>query len=87
MTGAAMSQEKFGEVFRDRVTRIEDEAKRIGLNFTSICKEAGISRATPDRWRKESPKTIRLVEAMEKIIERHRAEYEAKKAEEAAEDE
>jgi len=75
-----MSQEKFGAVFRERVTRIEDEAKRIGLNFTSICKEAGISRATPDRWRKESPKTIRLVERMEEIVERHKAEYTAKQA-------
>lgn len=76
-----MSSKSFGEVFRDRVAKIEEDARKVGLNFTSICEIGGISRATPDRWRKgEVPKTIQLVDQMEQIIADRKAEIAAARA-------
>lgn len=63
----------FTDDFRGRVSKIEAEARACGLNWTSICQEAGISRATPDRWKKSTPKTIELVDRMEQIVARHKA--------------
>jgi transposase-like protein len=64
----------FTDEFKKRIEKIESEAKLVGLNFTSICKEAGISRATPDRWKKKTPKTVAIVAQMEAIVERQKAE-------------
>lgn len=64
----------FEDVFRKRIEKIEADARTVGLNFTSICKEAGISRATPDRWKRSTPKTIEIVQRMENIVASHRAE-------------
>jgi hypothetical protein len=67
-------QPTFEDVFRSRVAKIEADARAVGLNFTSICKEAGISRATPDRWKRATPNTISIVTRMEEIVARKRAE-------------
>jgi hypothetical protein len=64
----------FGELFLSRLEELESEAKECGLNITAICKEAGISRASPDRWRKELPKTIHLIEKMESIVAKRQDE-------------
>lgn len=58
----------FTDAFKQRIEKIETRAKAVGLNFTSICKEAGVSRATPDRWKKSTPKTIEIVSRMEEIV-------------------
>ena len=58
----------FEDEFRQRIEKLETDAKSIGLNFTSICREAGVSRATPDRWKKSTPTTIALVAKMEGIV-------------------
>jgi hypothetical protein len=68
------TEQTFTEVFRQRVEKIEADAKEVGLNFTSICKEAGISRATPDRWKRSTPKTVKLIQMIEDIIEARKAE-------------
>lgn len=75
MTDANPTDEKpnFTEDFRATVSAIEEEAKECGLNWTSICKEAGLSRATPDRWKKKTPKTIEVVTKMQQIVARHKA--------------
>jgi len=67
------TQESFEALFKRRLEKIEADAKAIGLNFTSICKEAGFSRATPDRWKRSVPKTVQMVTKMEEIVDRHRA--------------
>jgi len=67
-------QATFEDVFRQRVAKIESDARAVGLNFTSICKEAGISRATPDRWKRATPNTVSIVTRMEEIVARKRAE-------------
>ena len=64
--------ENFTKVFHDTLDKIEKDAKDVGLNLTSICKATEISRATPDRWRKTVPKTIKLIEDMQNIIEEKR---------------
>lgn len=63
----------FEDEFTERIDRLESAAHEVGLNFTLICRQAGISRATPDRWRRDAPKTIKLVAKIETIIERERA--------------
>lgn len=68
------TEQTFTELFRQRVEKIEADAKEVGLNFTSICKEAGISRATPDRWKRSTPKTVKLIQKIEDIIAARRAE-------------
>lgn len=65
---------KFDDEFKRRIASIEADAKTVGLNFTSICKEAGISRATPDRWKRETPKTVQIVAKMEAIVAKRKAE-------------
>lgn len=62
----------FIDEFNARLTKIEKDAVEVGLNLTAICKLAHIGRATPDRWRREPPKTIVLIEKMEAVIERQR---------------
>lgn len=63
----------FTDEFKNRIEVIESDARAVGLNFTSICKEAGISRATPDRWKRKTPKTVEIVTQMEAIVARQKA--------------
>ena len=61
-------------VFKDLLRQIEADAKAVGLKWTAICKEAGLSRATPDRWKKKTPNTVALVTKIEEIVARHKTE-------------
>lgn len=63
----------YEDEFKARVSKLERDAQAAGLNLTAVCREAGVSRATPDRWRKKTPKTIALVTAMEAIVAREAA--------------
>lgn len=67
-----MSKKTFTDQFKERLSNIENEAKTLGINWTVICKEAGLSRATPDRWKKHTPKTVQIVDRMEQILARHK---------------
>lgn len=62
----------FDKIFTETLDSLETEAKDNGLNFTSICRETGISRATPDRWKRKPPKTVQLVVEMQRTIERRK---------------
>lgn len=64
-----MKKENFDAVFQASLDRIIREAKAAGLSVSALCRRAGISRTTPDRWRQESPETIRLLARMEKIVQ------------------
>lgn len=59
----------FETVFRDKLDEIEERAREAGINMSVICREAGIGRATPDRWKRQIPKTIKLVAEMERVVE------------------
>lgn len=63
----------FGKVFRERLEKIAQDAQAAGINLTVVCKGAGISRATPDRWRRKLPKTIEIIDKMESVVEERRA--------------
>lgn len=55
----------FSQVFRERIDQIERRALKVGTSLTGICRGIGISRATPDRWRRDIPRTIEIVDQME----------------------
>lgn len=56
------------EIFRARLNNIEERAKAAGLTLTAICRRSGIARATPDRWRKDCPLSIKLIDRMEQEV-------------------
>jgi transposase-like protein len=62
-------QTDFSSVFLKRVDDIERRALRAGTSLTAICKAIGISRATPDRWRRQVPRTIAIVDEMENWVD------------------
>lgn len=70
----------FEKVFRDTLDKLEVDAKEVGLTLTSICRSTGVSRATPDRWRKQPPNTVEILTKMQGVVvaERERLAHEAK---------
>lgn len=66
---AVATDSQFSQVFLTRIDNIERRALQLGTSLTAICKGVGISRATPDRWRRQIPRTIEIVDAMEKWTE------------------
>jgi len=64
----------FTDVFRERIAKIEADAKAKGLNWTTICQKAGMSRSTPDRWKRRPPKTISVITEVERIVAEHPAQ-------------
>lgn len=65
-----MQTQDFKKQFDAKLDEIEARAKLHGLNFTQICAATGISRATPNRWKSKTPKTVELVVKMEQELER-----------------
>lgn len=72
----------FVQVFHSALDQLEEDAKKEGLTLTSICRDTGVSRATPDRWRKEVPKTVELLGKMQDVVAARR-EKNAKEAADA----
>lgn len=58
----------FPSIFHERIDDIERRALHAGLNLTAICKSIGISRSTPDRWRRRIPRTIAIIDEMEACV-------------------
>jgi len=58
----------FEDDFRRAIEQIKTDAKEAGTSLTAACKEAQVGRATPDRWTKKPPKTIRLISRMQEIV-------------------
>jgi Cro/C1-type HTH DNA-binding domain len=63
-----MSTKTFESELRSRLNDIKERAAKAGTSLTSLCEATGISRATPDRWLKRAPKTIRLVDELEAAL-------------------
>ena len=55
----------FEEEFNRRLDGIIQRGKAVGLTVTALCKKTGIARATPDRWRKNAPLSVTLVDKLE----------------------
>lgn len=64
----------FEKVFQQELDKLEADAKEVGLTLTSICRDTGVSRATPDRWRKEPPKTVEILTKMQNLVAERRAQ-------------
>ena len=60
--------DNFVQDFHAAIDKLEQDAKDVGLTLTSICRDTGVSRATPDRWRKKNPKTIELLSQMQALV-------------------
>lgn len=56
------------------VTTLKAQAVAAGTNLTEVCRRAGVSRTTVERWKKE-PKTIKLLRKIEGEIAKARAEH------------
>lgn len=63
-----MSTNSYIKDFYDALDKLEDDAKAVGMTLTSICKVTKISRATPDRWRRETPTTVMLLNKMQQVV-------------------
>lgn len=61
---------RFSEYFLVYLENLELRALACGSNLTEICREIGISRSTPDRWRRKVPKTIAILDAMDDYMEK-----------------
>ena len=63
------NKKKFSELFIERLDELERRAKAIGITITHLCRDSGVARATPDRWRAKAPNTVERMDALEKAIE------------------
>lgn len=63
-----MSTNTFEAEFQRRVDDIKTRALAAGTSITALCQATGIARATPDRWAKRTPKTVELVDVLEKAL-------------------
>lgn len=63
-----MSTNTFEAEFQRRVEDIKTRATAAGTSITALCQATGIARATPDRWASRTPKTVMLVDELEKAL-------------------
>jgi hypothetical protein len=70
----------FEQVFHETLDQLEEAAKKEGLTLTSICRDTGVSRATPDRWRKKVPNTVKILSEMQSVVARKREQNEREAA-------
>lgn len=66
------STNSFEEEFQARLAGLEADAAELGETWTSICRGIGVSRATPDRWKAETPLTITLLDKMANYLSERR---------------
>ena len=50
------------------LTSLKLECTLAGTNITEVCREAGVSRSTIDKWEKELPKSFRIAEKLKAAI-------------------
>lgn len=75
--------DNFVEAFNKALADIEAGAKEAGSSITEICRENKISRTTPDRWKANTPNTVKLIARMQAAVARKKAEFERKQHEAA----
>lgn len=73
-------ENNFVDAFKYALAGIEAGAKEAGSSITEICRETGISRTTPDRWKENPPITIELVARMQAAVNRKLKKAARKKA-------
>lgn len=79
-------QGTFEQEFRRRLADIFGRAEAVGLTVTQLCKNSGTARATPDRWRKNAPLSITLVDRLDaEVTAAEKSVARKRRAEQAAE--
>jgi hypothetical protein len=58
----------FETEFKERVSSIFERARIVGLSLTEACRQADIARATPDRWLKIPPNSVKLVDRLDAVV-------------------
>jgi hypothetical protein len=53
---------------------LKRKCKRAGTDLTQVCRDAGIDRSIPERWKKENPKTLDIVVKLLQAIENKQKE-------------
>ena len=61
-------QKNIEVVFNDALSQLEADAKAAGSNLTEVCREAGVSRTTPDRWKEKPPATIVTLKKLQDVV-------------------
>jgi hypothetical protein len=79
------TEKNFEAVFTDTLDKLEFDAKAAGSNLTEVCREAEISRTTPDRWRIKPPATVAIMAKLQRIVATKQAERAAPVVEQAVE--
>lgn len=64
MESTPLDDSTFEAEFYRRVELIKERAKEAGTNITQLCRMAGVSRTTPERWEKRVPKSIGILDLM-----------------------
>jgi len=59
----------FTDVFKATLADIKATAAKNGVSLKALCKRAGVSRATPDRWLAKPPNTIALMDKLQKAAD------------------
>lgn len=62
------SQTTFVVDFYAAIEKLKVDAAKVGMSITSICRKENISRATPDRWARETPTTVMLLTRMQQVV-------------------
>lgn len=55
-----MEDSTLTQEFNRRVKQLNERAQAAGTNITELCRIAGVSRTTPERWNKRVPKSITI---------------------------
>lgn len=55
-------ERSFSEDFDLRIKDIRKRADACGISIAELCRRAGVSRSTPDRWFERIPKSIMVVD-------------------------
>lgn len=61
----AAAETPFSKLFHDHLDEIERRALKVKSNLTEVCRDIHISRSTPDRWRRETPRTIKIIDKID----------------------
>lgn len=50
------------------VNSLKARCAEAGTNITAVCEAAGVSRSTIERWKAKPPKSIQILNDLEKVI-------------------
>lgn len=76
-----MDESTLEEEFNRRVKQLSERAKAAGTNVSELCRIAGISRTTPERWNKRVPKSITIFDSVfQALLDLEKAKEEEEEA-------